>query len=203
MAPGPTRRVGGVGDREGPRAAEAGGGPSAGLARLWAGWRADYIARISTDGAELRADGDGLSLFERILSSDRPDDETFVVRRGSRVAVLLNAYPYGSGHLLVLPTRAVADLADLDADEATELWSAVTEAVAAVRRAYQPDGVNVGLNLGTAAGAGVPDHLHVHVLPRWAADANFMTSVAETRVLPEPLAETHRKVTQAWPSPDP
>ncbi len=105
----------------------------------------------------------------------RPDDETFVVHRGARVAVVLNAYPYGSGHLLVLPTRAVADLPDLTADEAAELWATVTDAVAAIRAAYAPDGVNVGLNLGSAAGAGVPDHLHVHVLPRWAADANFMT----------------------------
>jgi ATP adenylyltransferase len=113
---------------------------------------------------------------------------------------VLNAYPYGSGHLLVVPNRAVADLADLDADEGAELWTTVTDAVAAVRAAYAPDGVNVGLNLGSAAGAGVPDHLHVHVLPRWAADANFMTAVAETRVLPEPLAVTHRKVTDAWPS---
>lgn len=187
-----------VGERR--TAAEAGGGPPPGLARLWAGWRTAYITRVSDDDAELRIDADGLSLFERILVSGRPDDETFVVHRGDRAAVLLNAYPYGSGHLLVLPTRAVADLADLDPDEAAELWATVADAVAAVRAAYSPDGVNVGLNLGTAAGAGVPDHLHVHVLPRWAADANFMTAVAETRVLPEPLAATYAKLRAAWPS---
>ncbi len=182
-----------------PTAAEAGGGPGPGLARLWAGWRTAYITRVSGDDAELRRDGDGLSLFERILGSGLPDDETFVVRRGPLASVLLNAYPYGSGHLLVLPNRAVADLGDLTAEEAAALWAAVHDAVAAVRAAYAPDGVNVGLNLGSAAGAGVPDHLHVHVLPRWAADANFMTAVAEARVLPEPLAETYRKVTAAWP----
>jgi len=181
-------------------ASEAGGGPSPGLARLWAGWRSAYIERITTDDAEIRPDAEGQSLFERILSTDLPDDQTQVVRRGSTVSVLLNAFPYGSGHLLVLPNRAVADLAGLTGAEATELWATVHDAVAAVRKAYEPDGVNVGLNLGSAAGAGVPDHLHVHVLPRWGADANFMTSVAETRVLPEPLAETHRKVTGAWPS---
>ncbi|HEX7131015.1 MAG TPA: HIT domain-containing protein [Iamia sp.] len=185
---------------EGPSAAEAGGGPAPGLARLWAGWRAAYITRISTDDAELRPDAEGLSLFERILTSDVPDDETFVVHRGATVSVLLNAFPYGSGHLLVLPNRAVGDLAGLDPGESAELWTTVHDAVAAVRTAYEPDGVNIGLNLGTAAGAGVPEHLHVHVLPRWAADANFMTAIAETRVLPEPLAETHRKVTDAWPS---
>lgn len=185
---------------EGPTAAEAGGGPPPGLARLWAGWRTAYITRVSEDDAELRLDDDGRSLFERILGSERPDDETFVVHRGEHVAVLLNAYPYGSGHLLVLPARAVADLTDLDHDETSELWATVTDAVTAVRAAYSPDGVNVGLNLGTAAGAGVPDHLHVHVLPRWAADANFMTSVAETRVLPEPLAATFAKLRAAWPT---
>jgi ATP adenylyltransferase len=181
-------------------AAEAGGGPPPGLARLWAGWRAAYITRVSADDAELRKDAEGLSLFERILTTGLPDDESFVVHRGDTVSVLLNAFPYGSGHLLVLPNRAVADLAGLDPDESAELWLTVHDAVAAVRAAYAPDGVNVGLNLGSAAGAGVPEHLHVHVLPRWAADANFMTAVAETRVLPEPLAETYRKVTAAWPS---
>lgn len=180
-------------------AAEAGGGPSPGLARLWAGWRSAYIARITTDDAEIRTDAEGQSLFERILTAEVPDDESFVVHRGAAVSVLLNAFPYGSGHLLVLPNRAVADLAGLDPTESAELWATVHDAVAAVRAAYEPDGVNVGLNLGSAAGAGVPDHLHVHVLPRWGADANFMTAVAETRVLPEPLVETYRKVTDAWP----
>ena len=190
----------GAGMGEQPTAAEAGGGPTPGLARLWAGWRTAYITRVSDDAAELRADDEGRSLFERILGSDLPDDETFVVHRSDRIAVLLNAFPYGSGHLLVLPTRAVADLTDLGEDETAELWATVTDAVAAIRSAYAPDGVNVGLNLGSAAGAGVPDHLHVHVLPRWAADANFMTAVAETRVLPEPLAATYAKLRAAWPA---
>ncbi len=113
---------------------------------------------------------------------------------------MLNAYPYGSGHLLVLPNRAVADLGDLTADEATELWATVHQAVAAIRAAYTPDGVNVGVNLGAGAGAGVPDHLHVHCLPRWSGDTNFMTAVAETRVLPEPLAVTWAKLRAAWPA---
>lgn len=186
-----------VSDR--PTAAEAGGGPPPALVRLWAGWRSAYIERVGADDRELHADADGQSLFERILTSGRPDEETYVVDRGERAAVLLNAFPYGSGHLLVLPVRPAADLGDLDPPEAAELWATVTRAVAAVRIAYSPDGVNVGLNLGSAAGAGVPDHLHVHVLPRWAADANFMTAVAETRVLPEPLADTWAKVRRAWP----
>ena len=116
--------------------------------------------------------------------------------------MILNAYPYNSGHVMVLPNRAVADLDDLTREEHEELWRLVTDAVTAIRAAYSPEGVNVGLNLGRAAGAGVPDHLHVHCLPRWAGDTNFMTSVAETRVLPEPLDETHSRLTAAWPSDD-
>ena len=94
----------------------------------------------------------------------------------------------------------MAQLEDLDPDEAAELWRGVHHAVRAVKAAYRPDGVNIGANLGEAAGAGIPDHLHVHVLPRWAADSNFMTSIAETRVLPEPLDETWRKLRAAWPT---
>lgn len=182
-------------------AAQAGGGPSPALGRLWAGWRTAYIARVSEDSSELRPDDSGRSLFERLFASDLPDDETFVLTRGVRCFAVLNAYPYGSGHLMVLPQRAVPDLADLDAEEATELWATVHDAVAAIRAAYQPDGVNLGVNLGAGAGAGVPDHLHVHCLPRWSGDTNFMTAVAETRVLPEPLSVSWRKLRDAWPTP--
>ena len=182
-------------------AAEAGGGPSPSLARLWAGWRTTYIERITTDDAEVRPDEAGRSLFERILHSELPDEESHILHRGATCFAVLNAYPYGSGHLLVLPQRAVADLADLTDEEAAELWATVHRAVAAIRLAYAPDGVNVGLNLGAGAGAGVPDHLHVHCLPRWSGDTNFMTAVAETRVLPEPLTVSWDKLTDAWPDP--
>ena len=181
-------------------AAEAGGGPSVALARLWAGWRSSYITRITNDDAEVRPDADGRSLFERILGSGLPDDETHIIRRGPTCFAVLNAFPYGSGHLLVLPNRAVPSLDGLTATEATELWATVHVAVAAIEAAYQPDGVNVGLNLGAGAGAGVPDHLHVHCLPRWMADTNFVTTVAETRVLNEPLEVTRQKLLAAWPS---
>ncbi len=176
-----------------------GGGPGPGLVHLWAGWRSAYIERVSTDDAEIRPDDDGRSIFERILGSGLPDDETMVLWRGSHCSALLNAFPYGSGHLMVLPNRAVPDLLDLDGAEAAELWQTVHRAVEAIRVAYRPDGVNVGANLGVGAGAGVPDHLHVHCLPRWVGDTNFMTSVAETRVLPEPLAVSWRKLKAAWP----
>ncbi|MCB0976984.1 MAG: HIT domain-containing protein, partial [Acidimicrobiales bacterium] len=112
----------------------------------------------------------------------------------------LNAFPYGSGHLMVLPQRAVPDLADLTPTESAELWAGVNDAVVAIRSAYRPDGVNVGMNLGAGAGAGVPDHLHVHCLPRWSGDTNFVTAIAETRVLPEPLAVSWEKLRAAWPA---
>jgi len=101
-----------------------------------------------------------------------------------------------------MPYREVGELEDLTAGEAAELWAAVRDAVMAIKGAYGPQGVNVGLNLGEAAGAGIPSHLHVHVLPRWNADSNFMTAVAEVRVLPEALGDTWRKLRAAWPAPD-
>lgn len=99
---------------------------------------------------------------------------------------------------MVLPTRHCASPDELTGEEGAALWQGVTAAVAAVRTAYRPEGLNVGANLGQAAGAGIPDHFHMHVLPRWAGDTNFMTSIAETRVLPEPLDVTWRKLKQVW-----
>lgn len=187
------------------------------LQRLWAGWRSAYLDTIEPampgsvppdsrptgtppppppPGAAVEP---GRSLFESILGSGLPDEETFIVWRGPRCFALLNLYPYTSGHVLVLPNRAVQDLEALDEDTSDELWRTVRRAVAAVKTAYQPDGINVGANLGRAAGAGVPDHLHVHVLPRWSGDTNFTTTIAELRVVPEPLPVTWSKITQAWP----
>lgn len=187
------------GDQPGRSAAAAGGGPTGELARIWAGWRTHYINRLATNDAEVRPDDAGRSLFERIFSSGLPDDESFILWRSNTCFAVLNAFPYGSGHLMVLPQRAVADLGDLTETEAQELWAGVRQGVEAIKAAYSPDGVNVGINLGAGAGAGVPDHLHVHCLPRWSGDTNFMTTVSETRVLPEPLASSWQKLHDAWP----
>ena len=166
------------------------------MERLWAGWRSAYL---DTTGDEAPP-GPGGCVFCGLLSSGLPDDETLVVWRSPLVAAILNAFPYGSGHLLVMPVRHVGDLVEVAGEERTALWDAVHGAVEAVTAAYRPGGVNVGANLGRAAGAGIPGHLHVHVLPRWDGDTNFMTTVAQTRVLPEPLPITRRKLQTAWPA---
>ncbi|MBI2705667.1 MAG: HIT domain-containing protein [Actinobacteria bacterium] len=170
------------------------------LEHLWAGWRSQYVETLAGDETMLVPDDNG-SLFERILASGEPDDRTFVVHRGARCFAILNAFPYTNGHLLVMPYRAVAELEALEPGEHGELWSLVRDAVVAIKGAYSCDGVNLGMNLGKAGGAGVPDHLHVHVLPRWSGDTNFMTAVAETRVMPETLAASWKKLQASWPPP--
>jgi ATP adenylyltransferase len=165
------------------------------LDRIWNGWRSQYVNAGGPD----RTNGTG-SVFTQILALGLDDEQAFIVHRGRRVFAILNAFPYTSGHTLVLPYREVASLEDLDGDETTELWATVTDAVRAVRVAYRPGGVNVGINLGQAAGGSINEHLHVHVVPRWTGDGNFMTSVASARTLPEPLDESAAKLRAAWPA---
>ena len=173
------------------------------LDHLWATWRSNYVQGVS-DSRQSVPEGepdDGRSLFERILQSGAPDAETHIVRRGPTCFVLLNRFPYTSGHLMVLPNRAEPDLDGLHVDEFEELWSTVRDAVVAVRTALACDAVNVGLNLGRAAGGSQSDHLHVHCVTRWNGDANFMTVAAGTRVLPVSLDEAWRRIAEAWPEP--
>lgn len=168
-----------------------------GIGRLWAGWRNEYVSTVAGDSPP---QGEHECVFCRILASGEPDEATYVLWRGPRCVAILNAYPYNSGHLMVMPLRHVGDLEQLEADESSELWEAVTRAVRALKSAYVPGGVNVGANLGRAAGAGVPDHLHVHCLPRWGGDTNFVTTLAEIRVLPESLPATWERLRAAWPA---
>jgi diadenosine tetraphosphate (Ap4A) HIT family hydrolase len=164
------------------------------LDRIWNGWRAAYV----NDVGDRAVDGSG-SVFTQILASGMTDHEAHIIHRGPLCFVILNAFPYTSGHLMVLPYREVGTLEDLTAAEANELWATVTDAVRAVKAAYRPGGVNVGINLGKPAGGSVSEHLHVHVVPRWTGDANFMTAVAEARTLPEPLSLSAEKLRAAWP----
>jgi ATP adenylyltransferase len=163
------------------------------LERLWAGWRAAYVV----GAAETPATEPDDCLFCALASA--PDDESLVVARDELVFAVMNAYPYASGHLMVAPFRHEAELESLKADEATAVMAMTQHAVSALKSAYTPDGINAGLNLGRPAGAGVPGHVHVHVLPRWTGDTNFMTTIAETRVLPEDLRTSWEKVRAAWP----
>lgn len=177
----------------------------AGLDHLFAGWRIGQPKGIGGDGRP-HVDPevpDGLSLFEAIEQSGRPDEETYILHRGSSTFAIINVFPYNSGHVLVLPTRAVATIDDLSDETYAELWVLVRDVVRAVTAAFEPDGLNIGVNEGTAGGGSIPDHLHVHVVPRWSADTNFMTSVANTRVLALSLVETWHAIRRAWPSPGP
>ncbi len=170
------------------------------LEHLWAGWRSDYIveatARERAGGAPA---GEDACVFCRLAASGPPSEENLVVWRGELTFVVLNAYPYASGHVLGMPLRHPGALAGLTVAESAELWWAAQRAVATIEAAYDPDGLNMGANLGRAAGAGLPAHVHLHVLPRWAGDTNFMTSVAETRVMPETLQLSWKRLTDAWP----
>ncbi len=158
------------------------------------------------EGTDVRAAEDssedpaGRTLFEVLADGDHDDETSLVLHRGPTCFAVMNAYPYTSGHLMVLPRRAVGELSDLTEDEHLELWATVRDAVAAVNGAFEPGGVNVGVNLGRAAGAGIPGHLHVHVVPRWSGDTNFTTTVANVRVLPEALDESWRRLREAWPA---
>ena len=156
---------------------------------LWAPWRLEYIQS---------ADDDEGCVFCRALESDS-DEEALVVRRGERAFALLNKFPYASGHLMVAPYRHGSELGDLDDEEALEIHRLAAEALEALRATYRPDGANLGWNLGRVAGAGIVDHVHLHVVPRWSGDTNFMPVLADVKVLPEHLAETRRKLSEAWP----
>jgi ATP adenylyltransferase len=148
-------------------------------------------------GAEPRKED---CVFCKILAGAEPDEVTYVLWRGRRCFAVLNTFPYASGHLMVMPTRHVADLEEITGEEAAELWDALSDGVRALKASYGPDGVNVGANLGRAAGAGIPGHFHIHVVPRWVGDTNFITSVAETRVLPESLPDTWTRLRASWPA---
>lgn len=165
------------------------------MERIWSGWRAAYVTGVT---GELEGASDGC-LFCNLVDID--DEEAFILERTPGTYTVMNAYPYTSGHLMVVPVRHEADIEGLSGAEGEALFAALQRAVLAVKKALTPEGVNVGANLGRVAGAGIPGHLHLHALPRWAGDTNFMTSIAETRVLPEDLRTTWTRLRDAWPEP--
>ncbi len=155
--------------------------------RLWSPWRYRYVSHANPDAT--------------CIFCSKPsggDEAGLVLYRGVHNFVLLNLYPYTNGHLMVAPYEHVADLERLSGEAAIEMMALTQQAVGHLKAVYRPQGVNLGMNLGECAGAGIAGHLHMHVLPRWFGDANFMTTVGETRVLPEDLGETWRKLRAAF-----
>jgi ATP adenylyltransferase len=136
---------------------------------------------------------DGASLFTQLLNEDA-DADNLILWRGEHVFVIMNRYPYNNGHLLIVPYREVEAYTALETAEQQAIATTIDRCIRWINAALSPEGINVGMNLGAAAGAGIPEHLHAHVVPRWAGDTNFMTSTGETRVLPEDLATTYDKL---------
>jgi ATP adenylyltransferase len=159
--------------------------------RLWAPWRLEYV-----QGA---ADAPGCIFCSKGAAAD-DDERNLVVHRGRHAFVLMNLYPYSNGHLMVAPYRHIGEPGDLTGDERSEVWALLERALAVLRDVMGPAGFNAGLNLGRVAGAGVEGHIHLHVVPRWGGDTNFMPVLADVKVMPEHLARTAAKVRAAWPS---
>ncbi len=156
------------------------------MKRLWSPWRMAYLTEEHPRGC----------IF-CLKAAEQFDAENLIVWRGERAFIMLNRYPYNAGHLMVIPYVHVASVEDLPAETLTEIMLLVNRSLAALRRAMTPDAFNIGANLGRAAGAGIADHVHMHVVPRWEGDTNFMPVFADVRVIPEFLADTYRKIRAA------
>jgi ATP adenylyltransferase len=158
--------------------------------RLWAPWRMPYI--MST----VKQQDDGCVFCKMLAESD--DERNLIIHRGSHAFVVMNLFPYNTGHLMVVPTRHTGDLASLTSDEHLELDSMIVKSHAALGKALAPHGYNIGMNLGRASGAGIVDHLHYHIVPRWSGDSNFMSVVSDTKVISESLTDTWRRLKAAF-----
>jgi len=155
--------------------------------RIWAPWRIQYIQMEKPDGCIL---------------CDKPgegsDDDNYILYRGKLNFVIMNCYPYNPGHLMVAPYRHVAGLDGLQDDERTEHFEIVSRAIRVLRQAFNPQGFNVGTNMGKVAGAGIDDHVHTHIVPRWQGDTNFMPVLSGVRVVPQALADTYERLRDAF-----
>lgn len=154
---------------------------------LWSPWRYKYVSKATP--------GDACVFCDKLRGGD---EENLILHRGEHNFVLLNLYPYTNGHLMVAPYEHLAEFEDLPEEAAREMMALTQDAVRHLKATYRPQGVNLGMNLGECAGAGVAGHLHMHILPRWFGDAGFITTVGETRVVPEELGETWRKLRAAF-----
>ncbi|HUE83587.1 MAG TPA: HIT domain-containing protein [Pyrinomonadaceae bacterium] len=161
--------------------------------RLWSPWRYEYISSGGGEDA-----GQQTCVFCSIQADTARDEANFVLYRGEHNYIVLNIYPYISGHLLVVPFEHVADLDTASKETTDELMDLIKRSQTVLREVYRPGGFNVGMNLGRSAGAGIVDHIHVHVMPRWTGDTNFISTIGETRVIPEDLTTTYRKLSDRF-----
>ena len=159
-----------------------------GMQRLWAPWRMEYIGSEQPPGC----------LFCRVLGEAERDDENLVLARPPGALVMLNRFPYNSGHAMVAPEAHAGSLEALDDAQSTDLMRAVRQTLSAIREVMKPEGFNVGANIGRVSGAGVPDHVHIHVVPRWNGDTNFMPVLDDVKVINEALTQTAEKLRPAF-----
>ena len=193
------REVEGRASRAGPASSIVADRPDRGMRmdRLWAPWRAQYITDSATRPAGV---DEGCFLCRGIAADPRHDRDNLLAWRGEHSAIFLNRFPYNNGHLLVAPLAHKGSLAELEGADLTEPVEAVRGAIAVLDRMLRPQGYNVGLNLGKAAGAGLPGHLHWHIVPRWDGDTNFMPVTGQTKVIVESLAEFHDRLVAEFAS---
>lgn len=158
------------------------------MKRIWSPWRMKYIQNHNSDEE---------CPFCSALDSSQPDDR-LILHKGDKAFVVLNRYPYTTGHLLILPQKHEEKLENLDPETRTEMMELINHALKVLEQVYDPEGFNVGMNMGEAAGAGIPKHLHWHVVPRWSGDTNYMTVTGDVRVIPENLEDTLNKLRSAW-----
>jgi len=156
------------------------------MKRIWAPWRMKFVENHEKG-----------CVFCKVKSQTR-DEENLIIFRGQKAFVILNRYPYTSGHLLVVANAHRPSFEDLEPGTRAEMMELATKATRVLRQVYQPEAFNIGANIGKAAGAGIEGHVHLHVVPRWAGDSNFMMTLAETKVMPEALEETYRRVRAGW-----
>ena len=158
------------------------------MKNLWSPWRMSYIQSPKTKDQ---------CVFCKALA-DEEDAKNFIVFRAKYSFVILNRYPYTSGHIMVIPFKHVPSLNDLDPETRAEMIELVNKGMELIKKIYQPEGFNLGANIGEAAGAGIEEHVHLHIVPRWKGDTNFMTSLGNTRVIPESLEDTYHQIKKVW-----
>jgi len=154
---------------------------------LWAPWRMEYILKNKEDGC----------VFCKGLKENN-DEKNLILIRSEKAVIFMNRFPYNNGHLLIMPTRHIGELEELTQEEVLDIHNLIQLSLSALKKSLNPDGFNIGLNLGRVAGAGVVDHIHWHIVPRWQGDTNFMPVLAEVKVMPEHLSQTYKKLKQAF-----